>query len=79
MGGSWEQVDRVAGRIYARVLAVVLYAAAAAVTVSGFLFIRAGGTLFGLFWLAGGLAFGLLGRRLWRSRATLRETFDGHS
>jgi hypothetical protein len=78
MGNLLDRVDHVGGRIYTRALALVLATAAVVVLVSGMFIIRSGGTVFGLLWLAGGCGFGLLARRLWRSRATLSDAFDGH-
>jgi hypothetical protein len=76
--GARHYIDRVAGRIYNRGLALVLGGAAFVVLVTGLFFIRAGGVVFGMLWMAGGLGFALTGRWLWRSRTTLSETFDGH-
>lgn len=73
------QVDRIAGKIYNRVLAIALSGVAVFLTISGLLFIGDGGIVFGLLWLAGGLGFGLLARWLWRSRATLSDTLDNHA
>jgi hypothetical protein len=73
-----DHADRVGGRIYTKLLAVALAGVAVLVVGSGILFLLAGGTLFGLLWVAGGIGFGLLARWSWRSRATLSESFDGH-
>jgi hypothetical protein len=73
-----SHTDRIAGRIYHRVLAVVFGTAALIVLASGLFMMRAGAGAFVVAWLAGGLGFGLLARWLWRSRATLSDTFDGH-
>jgi hypothetical protein len=74
MGKAFRTVDRIAGRIYTRALAIVLGAIAAILLGAGVLLLWfSGGHPFGLAWLAGGLLFGLVARASWRSRAPLSE------
>lgn len=70
--------DRFAGKAYNGLLAAVLVLVAFVAMALGTVILLTGSVLFGLVWLAAGMFFGYVARRCWRSRASLRETFDGH-
>jgi hypothetical protein len=71
-------LDRFAGKVYNRLLSVALGVVALVAIVIGSGIVSAGNMLFGSVWLGGGILFGFVAQRLWRSRSSLRETFDGH-
>lgn len=71
-------LDRFAGKVYNRLLSVALGVVALVAMVIGSGIVLAGNMLFGWVWLGGGMLFGFVAQRLWRSRSSLRETFDGH-
>jgi hypothetical protein len=71
-------VDRLAGRLYTRVLALLTGAIAAVLLIAGAVLLgRSGGHPFGLVWTAGGVLFALIARGLWRSRAPLSDLDAG--
>jgi uncharacterized membrane-anchored protein len=72
-------LDHTGGRIYNRLLAIVLGSCGVAAIGVGLVIMLAGKILFSSVWLVCGILFGLVAHRLWRSRSTLRQTFDGHS
>jgi hypothetical protein len=67
-------IDRLAGRVYTRVLALILGAIGTAFVLTGVVLLwRSGGHLFGHVWLGGGVLFAIVARRCWRSRAALSD------
>lgn len=73
-----NNLDRIGGRIYNRLLSAILGVVAFIAFVSGLVIILTDNILFGSVWLGSGIFFGIIAHRLWCSRSTLRETFDGH-
>ena len=73
MKSSWRIIDRVAGRIYTRVLAVVTAAISAVMLISALVAWRISGPFGGLVWFAGALLFGVIARASWRSQANLSD------
>jgi hypothetical protein len=73
MNRSWHIIDRVAGKIYTRILAVITTVVSAAMLISAVIAWRTSGAVGGLVWLGGAVLFGAVARASWRSRAALSD------
>ena len=73
MKRSWGIIDRVAGRIYTRILAAVTAAISVVMLISALVAWRSSGPVGGLVWLAGALLFSVIARASWRSQAALSD------
>ena len=66
-------VDRAAGRIYTRIVAIVSAIISVAMLVGSLISWRFSGPIGGIIWLFGAVVFGVIARASWRSRAALSD------
>ena len=73
MKKRWHSIDRVAGRVYTRILAFATGAISIVMLISAVVAWTMSGAVGGLVWLAGSLLFGVIARASWRSQASLSD------